>query len=158
MSISDEIERLCHQGKLHLLEPIGLRAQFVPRSEWRKLYVTADLAKYFESPQSLIVHADLHKDCRMARLSPARDDIWEIRIYDHNPQLRLFDRFARTDVFLALVGPVKRGEIKRKRFDRLKEECLTEWRRLFGLISPDILGSTDEHDYISKNVHVIDHH
>jgi len=169
MSILDEIEKLCKRQTLHLLEPLGLRAHLVPLSERRKLYMTADLARYFERRESNRIQTDLnvymlgdfiraaltldHKDARMARLDPARDDVWEIRIREREPQFRLFGRFAVTDVFVVLRGPARRNEVKSKGFDRLKDECLAEWQQTFGLGNPpDILGSTNIHDYISKNV------
>jgi hypothetical protein len=173
MSILDEVERLSNRGLLELLEPIGPRAHLIPEGQRRRLYVTSDLARYFEHPRSLSLYADLnvyilgqdinvaiepdHTDCRMARLHPARDDVWEIRYFEREPQLRLFGRFATTDVFVALRGPVRRNEIKRRGFDRLRDECLADWRTLFGWNPPEILGSNDEHDYISQNVHLIEH-
>jgi hypothetical protein len=173
MSILDQIEVLRAAGKLTLLQPIGPRARFVPVAQWRELYVTTDLSKYFSTPQSLGFYADLnvyilgqninialsldHFDCRMARLDPAREDVWEMRYYEHDPQLRLFGRFATTDVFVALLGPARRKDIRKNGFDPLKEQCLNEWRRFFGWTSPEFLGSNDEHEYISKNVHLIGH-
>lgn len=176
MSILDEVERLCNRGLLELLEPLGPRASQIPEEHRRKLYVTSDLARYFErsqSPSALAFYADLnvyilgqdinvaleldHTDCRMARLHPARDDVWEIRYTERQPQLRLFGRFATTDVFVALRGPVRRNAIRAHGFEHFINECLAEWRTLFGWNSPEILGSTDEHDYISQNVHLIKH-
>ena len=89
----------------------------------------------------------------MARLDPSRDEVWEIRIHEARPQLRFFGRFAQPDVFVALIGPVKRGDLFGTGWDRAKRDCQSEWRRLLGL-NPPVIGRTIA-DYISRNVHVV---
>lgn len=176
MSILDEIEKQRQDGRLSLLEPLGPRAHLVPMSHRRTLYVTRDLQNYFETPtrESMAIYADLndfilgrdlnvalkldHKNCRMARLDPARNDVWEIRIYERNPQWRLFGRFAHTDIFVALLGPVLRRDVIGSGFAKAVNQCLEAWRQLFGVNSPTIIGSNNIYDYISQNVHVIEYY
>jgi len=164
----------CNEGKLSILDPLGPRAHLVLMEERRTLYVTQDLRRYFELRQSLKIRADLNDfilgrdvnvalgldqiDCRMARLDPADAEVWEIRIYERNPQWRLFGRFATTDVFVVLRGPILRKEVT-GRFDQMINECHLEWRSLFGSSNPpNFIGSNRLHDYISRNGHIVSNH
>jgi hypothetical protein len=45
----------------------------------------------------------------MARLKEASEEVWEIRIWDIDPQIRFFGRFAERDTFIALLGPVRKS-------------------------------------------------
>jgi len=42
-----------------------------------------------------------NSSCAMKQLDPRTDEIWEIRSRDPKPQIRVFGRFADTDVFVA---------------------------------------------------------
>ena len=85
----------------------------------------------------------------MARLEPARDEVWEIRVDDANPQLRVFGRFAKVDVFVALVGPIRRPDLRGPLWDAAKRRCREEWANFFA--NPPVIG-IKVHDYISTNV------
>lgn len=87
----------------------------------------------------------------IARLTPARDNVWEFRAATASPQLRTFGRFAKTDVFVAFIGPIERGEYRRwKDYEGDIRAVQQEWLNLF-LDYPADLGS-EISDYISTNV------
>ena len=113
MSILDEIEEHCHRGSLIRFEATGdPRAHRVPESERRKLFISRGIQSFLDSEKHLVeetrahfgdfvmgkliqlaLHLD-HKDCWLARLERAHEEIWVIRIYDTEPQLRFYGRFA----------------------------------------------------------------
>jgi hypothetical protein len=95
-----------------------------------------------------------HHHCDMARLDPARDEVWEIRVYDQKPQVRLFGSFAAKDTFVALTGPWKRPKIKPSDWDEIKQECRDLWLDLFALNYPRLIGDK-AHDYLSTNYSVV---
>jgi hypothetical protein len=176
MSILDEIERRCNErpAQLFPVQPVDdLRADQVPMSERRAIYVSPEIRAFLDSNDALAgnTHADLdafilgrplnvalepdHQDCLLARLDEASDEVWEIRIYDYQtPQLRFFGRFAEQDVFVALIGPVSRRKLWWKRFEAIKKTCKAQWQGLFGS-HPPVNGGNDVHAYISKNVTII---
>jgi hypothetical protein len=97
------------------------------------------------------LHLD-HVDCFLSRLEPPADEIWEIRIYDVEPQLRFHGRFAEQDTFLALTGPLSKLRIFRSRLnhEKIKRACADEWRRLFK--HPPLSAGDEINAYLSSNV------
>jgi hypothetical protein len=79
--------------------------------------------------------------------------VWEIRIWDTKPQLRLFGRFAAKDVFVALIGPVGRFRITWQGFEQIKLQCISQWQQLFGTEEPVTKG--DDIDAYISNVTVV---
>jgi len=135
----------------------------------RSIFVTPSVKEYLESDHQLAQAArvDLerfiqgkpivaalyrdHKNCRIARLDRPRDEVWEFRILDSDPQLRLFGRFASRDVFIALIGPIEHEYVAtNKDYKKAIAECKEDWGNLFGFYSP-LVGVT-VYDYISKPV------
>lgn len=97
----------------------------------------------------------IYKNCRMARLEPPSDEVWEVRVLETDPQLRFFGRFAARNAFVALLGPVDRDEISGgEDFEEIKRQCKGEWDRLFGHSNRPIVGRKI-YDYISGFVRVI---
>jgi hypothetical protein len=92
-----------------------------------------------------------HVDCFLARLEPPKDAIWEIRIYDTEPQLRFYSRFAECDTFVALMGPTQKSWIFRRKLnhDKIKQACAAEWNRLFR--TPALSKGDDINAYLSSN-------
>lgn len=96
-------------------------------------------------------------DADLARLQPPPDDIWEFRLTQHAPQLRIFTRFAAPDVVVAtnavnrdtLGNASARAGKKSKAWVEAMYDCETEWKRLFGGAKPyraDRIAG-----YVSKN-------
>jgi hypothetical protein len=86
------------------------------------------------------------------QLSDRRDEIWEIKAPRPNPGLRVFCRFAKKDVFVALHHEARdtlRGWQSRLWRDA-KEICKSEWRTLFLTWEP-LRGATI-HDYVSNAI------
>jgi hypothetical protein len=149
MSIFDEIEAHVQSGRLIMFEPSDeIRAYHVPASERRTVYVTPEIHAFLTSDAHLAAETDAdiadialgerfdvaleenHVYCRMARLFPASDETWEIRIYDTKPNIRFFGRFADRDVFVVLVGPIHRIG-RTLAWNRLKRNCISAWNTLF---------------------------
>jgi hypothetical protein len=91
----------------------------------------------------------------MARLAQPSEEVWEIRVLDTNPQLRLFGRFADRNMFVVLIGPIQREYLETEAdFEQAKRDCKAEWIRLFGVSNPPLQGN-DAHDYISRPFRVV---
>jgi hypothetical protein len=170
MSILDEIKTRCNVGDLFIVEPSkDIRAHRVAASERRTLYVSHEIHQFLESDRPLAgetqndfndfilnqefdvaLHLD-HQFCFMARLDAPSQEVWEIRVYDTEPQLRFFGRFAKRNIFVALIGPVPRWKMI-GRYERIKRQCIAEWRALFSY-NPIIKGD-DIHAYLS-NVYLV---
>jgi hypothetical protein len=151
MSILDEIEEHCRRGSLVKFAAGGNPRHQISKLPPRQLYISRGIQRFLESDRHLVeetradfsdfvqgelvrvaLHLD-HADCFLARLERPVDEIWEIRIYDTEPQLRFYGRFAACDVFVALLGPTEKSWIfpRRLNHDRIKLTCAAEWRRLF---------------------------
>jgi hypothetical protein len=177
MSILDEIEKICNEEspRLFLLEPSSrnLRASSVPVEERRKIYISREIKGFLESDDPLAedTQVDLerfilghlivvalqrdHKKCRMARLNRPNDEVWEMRIYEANPQLRLFGRFACRDIFVALIGPEDRNFLEEEDFEEIKRDCKAEWNRLFVNLNHRPVVGSNIYDYISEPVRLV---
>ena len=59
----------------------------------------ADLDRFLENGRIIAGHRR-SRHAYMKRLDPGRDEVWEIRSRDPEPELRVFGRFAETDVFI----------------------------------------------------------
>jgi hypothetical protein len=87
------------------------------------------------------------------RLDPPPPEVWEIRVIEHNPQARLFGRFAEQDT-LILTAFHTRGHLGKKAsraWSDAMSACTSSWERLFPGMSP-FSGHTI-HDYVSENCH-----
>lgn len=87
----------------------------------------------------------------MSRLDPTGDEVWEIRIRDPKPALRVFGRFAAKDCFVALnwaprkdLGGPGSGE-----FQREIRTCLARWRQIFP--HHNALTGNTVNEYISEH-------
>ncbi len=170
MSIIDEIEGHCQRGSLIMFEAVGNPRQQISGLKQRKLYVSPGIQGFLDSDRRLVeatrgdfsefvsgelirvaLHLD-HFECLMARLEPSVAEIWEIRIYDIEPQLRFYGRFAECDCFVALMGPREKSWFSRKKLDhnRIKKACTAEWNRLFK--SAALSKGEDINAYLSSNI------
>jgi len=174
MSIRDEVNGLCEQGRLFRLRPIfldpGLR-------ERREIYVSEEVNARFSGPwddPSVEIRcgraqADLEafvsrdpivvaRDPRragasyMSRLIPPRDEVWDIRSYDPTPGIRVLGRFAEKDVFIALTWEVRRllNDFDSPEWRTAIRRCATAWINLFHVYEP--LRGDYFADYISDAI------
>ena len=177
MSILDEIQRRCEESPPRLIK-LTVSAKdpgtaFAPTP--RTMFITPAIQNYLDSdaPLAEAARADLerfilgklvvaslyrdHKDGLIARLDKPKDEIWEIRILDSDPQLRIFGRFACPDVFVALVGPIEHEFVETdEEYEEYKTNCMNDWLNLFGFSpSISIIGSNNINDYISNPVRLV---
>jgi len=101
------------------------------------------------------------KNAKMGRLHPITDELWDLRSQDPKPGLRVFCRFALTDVLVALTCSRRSVEVPWLSRSPLKDrnsrewrdalvECKTEWNKLFPAHDPH--HGAKIHAYISSNV------
>jgi hypothetical protein len=169
MSILDEIEAHIKTGRLVMVQPLNeIRAYQAP-DERRALYVSPGIYRFLKSDRPLAAETEAdfddivlgksfevgleldHEYCLMTRLDPPSEEVWEIRIYDTRPQIRFFGRFAGRNIFVALVGPIRRSKAKFN-WNRIKRQCVQEWRNLF-TYAPVTKG--DDIDAYLSNVNIV---
>ncbi len=171
MSIYDEITRRVKEERLFLLNPAMPKSLVVRKiyvsSEIKSLllgpwserslevrcgYLRADIDRYIEG-QLLAIAASPYKGktSYMKQLDPPRDEVWEIRSRDPKPGIRLFGRFSEKDVFIALSWH-ERSNLKgpgSRQWRDAKEECKSEWRKLFPTYQP--LMGNNINEYLTNN-------
>lgn len=174
MSIHDEINSRCAEGRLFLLEPAlpGARTDRTilmsaevqdyvlgpwsdKEQEYRANRLRADLDAFIEGEMISANMEDPYKKPKstyIARVDPISHDVWDIRSRDPNPGIRVLGCFSETDVFVALVWDFREnlGGPGAKEWRDFIERCRAEWRKLFPTYPPP--QGEDIHDYISENV------
>lgn len=170
MSIQDELRFRIEEGRLFLVNPLihgspHPRLIYATSEIWNKLCgpwsdkseeyrmnkLYADL-DHFSSGERIIVSRGNIEQGYMKPLDDISEEVWEIRSRDPKPSLRLFGRFAETDIFIAtnLRERIELGSPGSKPWRDEFERCKAEWRKLFPAYEP-LTGSTLR-DYISENV------
>ena len=144
MSIHDVIKWRIAEGRLHRLPMLVTWNPLV-----RAMLVTPAILSLLQGPWSDeinearagVLHADLEAFIagnsvthqHLKRLSPARDQCWEIRSVRDDPSIRVLGGFIERDVFVA-INYAKREDLggwKDRRWRDFKETCKTEWSNLF---------------------------
>ena len=172
MSIADQIEYGVRNGVLFPINPTLPSGLII-----RRLYATAEVARLVSGPWrdtqeeircgrlrqdfdrfierrpvSLALDNPYKKDkaAYLARLSPSRDEVWEIRSRAPNPALRVFGRFAMCDTFVAFNWGYRKdlGGPGSKEFNFEINRSKSEWRKIFGSYQP--LSGNGIHDYVSE--------
>jgi hypothetical protein len=172
MSILGEIEARWREGRLIKVEPSYPRARGAETLEPRELYVTPEISEFLASDRELAVNASadftefIHGErweasvysvhefyCRMSRLDKAGEAVWEIRVWDIEPQLRFYGHFAKRNIFIILCGPIEKSRSRffRRRIDhdRIKQICISTWRSMF---SDDPLAEGDDINVYLSNI------
>jgi hypothetical protein len=85
----------------------------------------------------------------MARLDPLQDEVWEIRVWDPKPGMRVFGRFAERDVFIALTWARREALPNSREWRNAREGCKAEWRKLFPTYNA--ITGDNVNDYVSIN-------
>ena len=136
---------------------IGLCEQVMGARDYRIGQLWADFDRFCLGGM-IVVGSGNESSCFMKRLSPTKDEIWEIRSKDPKPQIRVFGRFAAQDVFVAthLVRRDELGNGSASKFGGTTwaaeiQRCKHIWRRLFQSEPPHSGDSLS--DYISENTH-----
>ena len=92
------------------------------------------------------------KSSYMLKLHPPAEEVWEIRSRDPDPGIRVFGRFAETDLFVALSW-AKRADLagpKSREWRDARVQCKTDWDNLFRPYEPK--SGANLHDYLSTAV------
>jgi hypothetical protein len=89
------------------------------------------------------------KTTYMARLDPPRDEVWEVRVLDPKPGIRVFGRFAECDAFVALTWAPREALPNSQEWRDAREGCKVEWRKLFPTYNAVTGDSVNE--YVSVN-------
>jgi hypothetical protein len=85
----------------------------------------------------------------MSRLDPDSDEIWEIRVRDPKPGIRIFGSFLSQDVFVALTAAPHECLRNDQDWDALIVQYKGEWTRHF---TTQPFSGAYPHDYISNAV------
>ena len=175
MSIRDEINARCDEGRLHKLSLApGMR-------EERELYVSSDINAFLCGPwqgdatqeeragrlaadlawfiegRLVIIPADSGRAraAYMSRLDKPIDEVWDIRSRDPSPGIRVFGRFAEKDLFVGLTWEWRLSMKNRTTPEGARHwrdaivQCKVDWRNLFNPY--DALHKENyPHDYISN--------
>ena len=110
----------------------------------------ADLDRFLEGGRIIVGHRR-SRHAYMKRLDPGRDEVWEIRSRDPSPELRLFGRFAETDLFIgtACLNRDYLGEDNSRQWRDEMIRCITDWRNLFHPYPP--IRKRPLNEYLSSN-------
>lgn len=88
-------------------------------------------------------------------LHPWPREVWELRSISEEPSLRLFGRFADTDVFIALTWSTRAqlGQPSSRSWRDARVSCRAEWEKLFHPYRP--ITGENIHAYISSDTFLI---
>lgn len=171
MSIRDEINHRCNEGRLRLLLPA------IPGSLCvRHLFISSEIQAAISGPWSdvaeelrfgflratldtftegmlIAVGKDPYKKGKIAymcQLDPVTDEVWEIRSRAPKPGIRIFGSFSEKDSFIALTWLYREGlgGPKSREWRDAREGCKAEWRKLFPAYNPHTGENFD--DYASN--------
>lgn len=177
MSIRDEINNRITEGRLFHLLP------YIPGSEVRRtLLASLEVYEMAQPPWPENWEGERHSQARgyldlftegrlisiaedpydkevntyLARVDPLEDEVWDIRCIDPVPGLRVFGRFAETDVFIALSFNYRENLFDDRDWRDEIEFAKAEWRKLFPSYEPH-RGAT-LYDYVSSNCRPVKTH
>ncbi len=110
----------------------------------------------FTAGNRMVVSLNPHNhpaDCQITRNSPEEDGVWEFRIRDPKPQVRIFGCFAERDVFVAL-SVMSRDNLKgRLAYPLAVADNSSIWGGLFPGCEP-VLGA-DINAYLSGSFEAV---
>lgn len=165
-------------AKLSALEMAGKLMRYTPASRRRparRLYLTAAANIERTDPNSAIgilagstgrafveaaltrwaagerVYADGRRKCRfLCRLDPPPPEIWEIRVTEPRPQIRLFGRFLEADTLIITKLHTRNylGDKGSANWNAAMISCRETWQSLFG---EKLFVGNNIHDYVTEN-------
>lgn len=159
MSICEAVKDLCDQGRLHRLVAGGrepdrrilcvsspildcLDAKWddnIPEMErWAR--IRARLMTFVVGDVIRVRVGRLTKRDRsdMVRLDDPSEEVWEFRYLQNKGSVRLFGRFAETNLFVATqcVARSELGGPGDPAWEEAKKQCRTDWRNLLPAYPP----------------------
>jgi hypothetical protein len=153
MSIDDEIRRLERNRKLFCLES-SLTGEETARTLWLSKEVQEAVTpppigaqddRLYEFRQfldawlehgefSVAEDPDMKPEYAMlARVKPLADEFWDFRVTAPKPGIRAFGGFAGFNTFVVVTWQYREDICN---FDAEVEQCMQEWRKLFGVVVP----------------------
>ncbi|WP_172125293.1 hypothetical protein [Devosia sp. 919] len=151
MSIRDAVASAVDRGELAPLSHklpgvVAARHVFVTGEVWD--FVTAGVPKEFAHKAAegrrmldsftagnrIVVSLNPHEKpayCQLSRNDPVAEGVWEFRIRDPKPQLRIFGCFAECDVFIALSVTPKTQLVGRLAYPLAVADNTSIWGGLF---------------------------
>lgn len=113
---------------------------------------------HFSHGRKLTVGYGPEPTCIMKLLDPRGDEVWELRSKDPEPQIRVFGRFADTDLFVATHAEYRDflGNPRLPKFDEGNnwpaeiQRCHSIWDQLFQYAKPH--SGNNINAYVSANV------
>lgn len=184
MSIRDTIRDQIGRGQLFLLEPrmpddpvvrtmvVSAEVQRLLTGPWnsaamaRRCGLLRAVLEEFVRGNVLAVCLAPHKarTAYMARLDKPADEVWDIRVRDPSPALRVFGRFGDTDLFVALLCAPRSvnvewlprpplGDGSSREWQLAINECKASWRNLFPSYDP--IHGANLHVYVSANAFLV---
>lgn len=166
MSIAERIRALEETGELRRYSP---RSRHPPR---RRMYLTKRAIGCIEKPNSYVnamslqghvvaamdrwttggrIHAHRRRPIFLKRLDPPPPDVWEIRVTDPTPQIRILGRFADLDTLIVsnMHSRGHLGERGSKAWTEALKLVVEDWETLFPDHGP--LGGEKISDFVSEN-------
>jgi hypothetical protein len=122
-----------------------VEARFGRARAYLDTFMSGDLMSV-RMPPSRSVHAQI------ALLEDDKDQVWEIRVRDPRPGIRIFGRFSEKDVFLALTIGLREKYKTEADWVPDIERCKKIWRTYFFTYKP--LSGSQADDYISNSFSV----
>ena len=175
MSISYEIANRVEEGRLFELIPFmppsfgnTPRSMFVSVEIYNLLmgpwdnssleercgYLYADLDQFINGEIITVAERPFvkGKTAYIKQLYRRHEEVWEIRSRDPAPGIRVFGRFAKTDVFIALTwwNRTDLGGPHSRAWRDAIVGCKTEWRNLFQAHNP--ITDRNYNDYPNKYI------
>lgn len=169
MSTEEQLAKLCEEG---LLRKFVARSR---RSSKRRLYLTKYASEQIDSPYSNIglfgvtgeveaamahwtlgehIYSDDEGNASfLKRLKLPPPEVWNIRVTQPDPQVRIFSRFVLPDALIA-THTVLRGDLSEKgrrstkKWNAVMEACVSSWNSLE--LGAPFSGLT-VHDYVTEN-------
>lgn len=168
ISIADRLNRLTAAGRVVPYRPVS---RYPSR---RRLYLAEQAIRDLNDRNSAVnllvgagaiqaamtrwvlgglVYGNGRRGLFLDRLKPPPPEVWEIRVVEHNPQARLFGRFAEQDT-LVLTAFRTRGYLGKKSSIAWRDAMtasVASWERLFPGVPP--FSGRSIHDFVSENCH-----
>jgi hypothetical protein len=170
MSIRDEINRhVANRALFHLLpllegsrvartmfisaEVMEVADPFVFADDWdgRRLQMVRPMLDTFINGRLIGIATKPHnKDgsAFLARVDPVQDEVWDIRVIDPVPGVRVFGRFSEFNTFVALNWNLRENLKREEHWAEQIQDCIQQWQKLFPAHSAH--SSSKVSDYVQE--------
>jgi hypothetical protein len=122
-----------------------IEARFGRARAYLDTFISGDLMSVRMPPSKSV-------SAQIALLEDDKDQVWEIRVRDPKPGVRIFGSFTEKDVFLALTIGFREKYKTDADWVPPIERCKRTWRTYFPTYTP--LSGSQPDDYVSKSFSV----